>query len=41
MKKKNCSEKCSYKIKTNTYNESTNERALLLVQAQAKSLQLN
>ena len=28
--KKNCSEKCPYKIKTNTNNKSTNKRALLL-----------
>ena len=31
-KKKTFSEKCSYKIKTNTNNKSTNERALLSVQ---------
>ena len=30
--KKKCSEKCPSKIKTNTNNKSTNERALLLVQ---------
>ena len=39
--KKNFSEKCSYKIKINTNNESTSGIALLLLQPQAKSLQLN
>ena len=40
-KKKNCSGKCSYKVKTNDYNKSTSERALLLVEPQTNGLQLN
>ena len=41
--KKNCSGKCSYKIKTNNNNNNkrTNERPLLLVDPQTKNLQLN
>ena len=40
--KKNCSGKCSYKIKTNNNNNKrTNERPLLLVDPQTKNLQLN
>ena len=41
MKKNNCSGKCSYKVKTNDYNKSTSERALLLVEPQTNGLQLN
>ena len=40
-KKKNCSGKCCYKVKTNSDNEDNNKRALLLVEPQTKSLQLN
>ena len=39
--KKNCSGKCSNKVKTNNFNQSTNERILLLIEPQIKSVQLN
>ena len=40
-KKETCSRKCSSKVKTNNYSNTTNDRALLLIEPNAKSLQLN